>query len=213
VGLGAGAALTADGPELPLLQEKLRSIRHTDAARKALRKSHSSAMLSPSQVVQLQGNVKAISASCHSSLSQGRATRREFMSYKIQEIEGIGPSFAAKLEKANIATTDDLLELCCDARGRKTVSEQTGISARNLLKWTNMADLMRVSGVGQEYSELLEAAGVDTIKELATRKPENLAAKMEKVNAAKKLARATPTAKAVAGWVEQAKSLDPIISH
>jgi hypothetical protein len=73
--------------------------------------------------------------------------------------------------------------------------------------------LMRVSGVGQEHSELLQAAGVDTIKKLTTRRPENLTAKMEEVHAAKKLALATPTTKAVAGWVEQAKKLDPIISH
>ena len=135
------------------------------------------------------------------------------MRYKIEEIEGIGPSYASKLEKAKIATTDDLLKLCCDAKGRKAVSAQTGIGASTLLKWANMADLMRISGIGQEYSQLLEAAGVDTVKELATRRADSLAAKMEEVNGAKKLARATPSQKTVAGWVEQAKGLKPLISH
>lgn len=135
------------------------------------------------------------------------------MNYRIEEIEGIGERFASKLKKAKIATTSDLLKLCCDARGRKTVSEQTGISAGNLLKWTNMADLMRVSGIGQEYSELLEAAGVDTVKELATRRADHLTAKMEEVNSTKRLTRATPAAETVEDWVQQAKKLDPIISY
>lgn len=135
------------------------------------------------------------------------------MSYKIEEIEGIGPAWAAKLSVANISTTDDLLKLCCDAGGRKATAEKTGISESQLLKWANMADLMRISGVGSEYSELLEAAGVDTVKELRTRNAENLAAKMAEVNAAKKLTRAVPAVKAVTDWIEQAKTLTPLITH
>jgi len=135
------------------------------------------------------------------------------MGYKIEEIEGIGPAYAKKLAAANITTTDGLLKLCCDAKGRKTTAETTGVSEAQLLKWVNMADLMRISGIGAEFSELLEAAGVDTVKELRNRKPANLAAKMAEVNAAKKLTRAVPSEKTVTGWVEQAKSLQPLITH
>jgi predicted flap endonuclease-1-like 5' DNA nuclease len=135
------------------------------------------------------------------------------MSYKTEEIEGIGPVYAEKLRTAGIGTTADLLRLCGDAKGRKATAATTGLSESQLLKWANMADLMRISGVGQEYSELLEAAGVDTVKELRNRNAENLAAKMAEVNAVRKLTRTVPSEKAVAGWVEQAKSLDPLITH
>lgn len=135
------------------------------------------------------------------------------MGYKIQEIEGIGPAYGEKLAAAGINTTDDLLKLCCDADGRKATAEKTGLPAKQLLKWANMADLMRISGVGSEFSELLEAAGVDTVKELRNRNAENLAAKMAEVNETRKLTRNVPSAKVVTGWVEQAKSLDPLITH
>jgi predicted flap endonuclease-1-like 5' DNA nuclease len=135
------------------------------------------------------------------------------MGYKIQEIEGIGPAFAEKLAAANINTTDDLLNLCCDAKGRKAVAEQTTLSEAQLLKWSNMADLMRISGIGPEYAELLEAAGVDTVKELATRNSDNLASKMSEINEQKKLTRALPAASVVAKWVEAAKSTTPKITH
>ncbi len=135
------------------------------------------------------------------------------MAYKIEEIEGIGPAYAAKLQPAGIKTTDDLLKLCCDAKGRKTTAEKSGLTESQLLKWANMADLMRISGIGSEYSELLEAAGVDTVKELRTRRADNLAAKMAEVNASKKLTRAVPSEKVVTGWIEQAKTLQPMINH
>ncbi len=135
------------------------------------------------------------------------------MAYKIEEIEGIGPAFAKKLAIAEIKTTDDLLELCCDPKGRKAISAKTGIGEAQLLKWSNMADLMRISGIGQEYSELLEAAGVDTVKELRNRRADNLTEKMKEVNAKKKLARATPSTSVVEGWVNQAKTLGPKISY
>ncbi len=135
------------------------------------------------------------------------------MAYKIQEIEGIGPASAAKLEGAGIKTTDDLLTLCCDTKGRKTAAEKTGVGESTLLKWANMADLMRVSGVGGEFAELLEAAGVDTIKELRNRNSENLAAAMHSVNEEKKLTRVVPSASVVAKWIDAAKNLDPMISH
>ncbi len=135
------------------------------------------------------------------------------MTYKIEDIEGIGTLYGAKLREANIETTDDLLELCCSAPGRKTVSEKTGVEASHLLKWANMADLMRIKGIGSEYSELLEASGVDTVKELATRNPDNLAAKMAEVNETKKLTRAVPAASVVSEWVEQAGTLPAVITH
>ena len=135
------------------------------------------------------------------------------MSYKIDEIEGIGPAYAKKLAAADISTTDDFLKLCCDAKGRKDVSAKTGVGESQLLKWANLADLMRVSGVGPQFSELLEAAGVDTVKELGTRKAENLAVKMAEVNEEKKLARTSPAASVVEGWVDAAKKMKPTITH
>lgn len=135
------------------------------------------------------------------------------MTYKIEEIEGIGPAYAEKLSGAGIASTDDLLDRCGSSRGRGEVAETTGLSAKQLLKWANMADLMRISGVGEEYSELLEAAGVDTVKELKHRNADNLAQKMQEVNEAKKLTRQVPSASQVSKWIEQAGSLEPKISH
>ncbi len=135
------------------------------------------------------------------------------MAYKITEIEGIGPARAEKLATAGITTTDHLLEQCATAKGRASVAEQTGFDASHLLKLANMADLMRISGIGGEYSELLEAAGVDTVKELATRRADNLTAKMGEVNAEKKLVRALPTEASVTKWIEQAKTLEPRITH
>lgn len=135
------------------------------------------------------------------------------MSYKIEEIEGIGPAFAEKLSGAGIATTDDLLDQCSDPKGRKSVSETSGVGEGQLLKWANMADLMRISGVAGEYAELLEASGVDTVKELRNRNAENLAAKMAEVNETKSLTRNVPSATSVAKWVEQAQALDPKITY
>ncbi len=135
------------------------------------------------------------------------------MGYKIDEIEGIGPSYGQRLIGAGLKTTDALLKACASPGGRRETAAKTGFSEQQLLKWANMADLMRISGVGQEYSELLEAAGVDTVKELKMRSAENLAAKMSEVNAQRKLVRAVPSAKVVAKWVEQAKVLPPAISY
>ncbi len=133
--------------------------------------------------------------------------------YKIVDIEGIGPVYGAKLEAASIATTGDLLKACADPKGRKALAQSTGIDEARLLKWANMADLMRIKGIGKQYAELLEAAGVDTVKELKQRVAANLAAKMAEVNAARKLTRAVPAAKMVAGWIEQAKNLPPMLSY
>lgn len=135
------------------------------------------------------------------------------MSYKIEEIEGVGPANAKKLAKAGIKTTNSMLKMCCDRKGRKAASATTGVSEKQLLKWANLADLMRVSGIGQEFSELLEAAGVDTVKELATRNANNLTAKMGEVNAKKKLTRRVPSVSMVERWVAAAKKLKPVITH
>ena len=135
------------------------------------------------------------------------------MGYKIDEIEGIGPAMSEKLGKADIKTTDDLLKLCCDKKGRSSACEATGCSESQLLKWVNMADLMRISGIGGEFAELLEAAGVDTVKELRNRNAANLAATMKEVNEEKKLTRTVPSETTVTKWVDQAKTLDPLITH
>ncbi len=135
------------------------------------------------------------------------------MSYKIDEIEGIGPANAAKLAAANIITTDDLLDKCCAPAGRKEVAETTGVGESTILKWSNMADLMRVSGIGSQFSELLKAAGVDTIKELRTRNAANLADAMEKVNNEKKLARTSPPEATVTKWIDAAKKMDPKMTY
>ncbi len=135
------------------------------------------------------------------------------MSYKIDEIEGIGPKYAADLATAGIKTTDDLLDQCGGATGRKAVAESTGISEKRLLEWANMADLMRISGVGAEFAELLEGSGVDTVKELRHRNAENLAAKMKDVNEIKELTRSVPSASQVTRWIEAAKELEPRITH
>jgi predicted flap endonuclease-1-like 5' DNA nuclease len=133
--------------------------------------------------------------------------------YKIEEIEGIGSSTGEKLRAAGVTSTDKLLESTKTKKQRSDLSITTGIPEKQLLKLANMADLFRISGVGQEYAELLEVAGVDTVPELATRKPENLTAKMEEVNEAKKLTRRTPSLKEVEKWVEEAKALPRVLEY
>ena len=135
------------------------------------------------------------------------------MSYSIDEIEGIGPTYADKLKAVGISTTEAYLERAKDPKGRKALAEETGIDDKRILKWANMADLMRISGVGEEYSELLEAAGVDTVKELKHRNAANLAEKMKEVNEEKKLVRQVPGESSVEKWVEQAKTLAPMMTY
>jgi predicted flap endonuclease-1-like 5' DNA nuclease len=132
---------------------------------------------------------------------------------KIIEIEGIGDVASAKLIEAGIKTVEALREAAKTKKGRKALAEKTGLPEKNILTWVNRADLMRLRGVSTQYSELLEAAGVDTIVELSKRIAANLHKKMTEVNAEKKLVRQLPTAKAVEGWVEQAKKLDRIVEY
>ena len=132
---------------------------------------------------------------------------------KITEIEGIGPAMAEKLTADGIKDTDTLLEKGKTKKGRTEIAEKCGISEKLILKWVNMADLFRVKGVGQEYAELLECAGVDTVKELRNRRADNLTAKMAEVNEEKKLVRSLPSEKTVTGWIEHAKTLDPMVTH
>ena len=135
------------------------------------------------------------------------------MSYSIDTIEGIGDTYADKLREAGIKTTGALLKKCCAKSGRAGLASETGISEKLILKWTNHADLMRIKGIGGEYAELLEAAGVDTIKELRRRNAENLATKMDEINAEKSLTRQVPNAGTLQGWIDQAKDLDPTVTH
>lgn len=133
--------------------------------------------------------------------------------YKIEEIEGIGPALGEKLRNAGINNTDKLLEGCKTKKQRQDLAESTGISEKQILRFANMADLFRISGVGQEFAELLEAAGVDTVPELATRRADNLTAKMEEVNNEKKLTRRTPSLAEVEKWVAEAKELPRVLEY
>ena len=129
------------------------------------------------------------------------------------DIEGIGESYAAKLAAVGATTVEKLLKMGSTPKGRKELAEKSKISNALILKWVNHSDLFRIKGVAGEYSELLEAAGVDTVVELAQRKPENLVVKMQEVNAAKKVVRHLPVLSQVTDWVEQAKKLPRIISY
>jgi predicted flap endonuclease-1-like 5' DNA nuclease len=126
---------------------------------------------------------------------------------KITDIEGIGDSYAEKLAAANVKTTDALLEMGATPAGRKKIAADSGIGDSLISRWVNHADLFRIKGVAGEYAELLEAAGVDTVVELAQRRADNLRAKMEAVNTEKKLVRALPSESQVSEWVAQAKTL------
>ncbi len=140
------------------------------------------------------------------------ATGRQKMT-KLTKIEGIGATYAEKLQAIGIDSIEALLEQGASSAGRKAIVEKTGISDKLLLTWVNHADLFRVKGIGEEYADLLEAAGVDTVPELAQRNPENLHAKMVTVNQEKKLVRQVPGAAQVASWVSQAKELPRVITH
>ena len=132
---------------------------------------------------------------------------------KLVEIEGVGEAFAAKLIAAGIRTAEALLEMGATPKGRKEIAEKSGISDKLILEWVNHVDLFRIKGVGSEYADLLEEAGVDTVVELSKRVPENLLAKMQEVNAAKKLVRQMPVLSMVVSWVDQAKKLERKVQY
>ena len=132
----------------------------------------------------------------------------------IDEIEGIGPEFAAKLQGAGVRTVDDLLEQGAPRSGRELLAQTTGLSPAQILEWVNHADLMRIEGVGSEYSDLLEAAGVDTVAELAQRNATNLAQTFAEIDAARpNWIRRVPSEATVAGWIAQAKSMERRIEY
>ena len=135
------------------------------------------------------------------------------MAYKIIDIEGVGEAYAEKLIAAGVTTTDALLKKCAAPAGRKALAEETGISDKLILKWTNHADLIRLHGVGPQFAELLEAAGVDTVKELKHRVPANLKAKMEEGNAAKNLVNRVPSEKELVKMVAEAKELPAVVEY
>ena len=132
---------------------------------------------------------------------------------KIEDIEGIGPTYAKKLVEAGIKTTDDLLAAGATPKGRETLTQKTGIARKLILEWVNLSDLFRIKGVGSEYSDLLEEVGVDTVAELAKRVPENLHAKILEVNETKKLVRRPPTLNDVKQWIEEAKKLPKKVEY
>ena len=129
------------------------------------------------------------------------------------EIEGIGPANAAKLNKAGVRGVNGLLKMGGTKKGRQELSKATGFAPKVILAWVNRADLFRVKGVGTQYSDLLEAAGVDTAVELANRKPEALLETMAKVNAKKNLVNKLPALSLVKNWVKNAKTLKRAVEY
>lgn len=132
---------------------------------------------------------------------------------KIIEIEGIGDVYAKKLEDVGINTAERLLEAGGTRKGRDELAEKTGISGALILRWVNHADLIRIVGVAEHFSELLEAAGVDSVPELAKRVAANLHAKLVEVNQAKTLTRRIPSEKQLGEWIEQCKTLERAVHH
>jgi predicted flap endonuclease-1-like 5' DNA nuclease len=131
----------------------------------------------------------------------------------LADIEGIGSKFAEKLKAAGVGSVEALLEKGKTPAGRKSLAEASKLADKQILEWVNRADLNRIKGVGSEYADLLEAAGVDTVPELSKRTPDNLLKKMEEVNAARKLVRKMPVLSQVSDWVDQAKKLPRVVTY
>jgi predicted flap endonuclease-1-like 5' DNA nuclease len=129
------------------------------------------------------------------------------------DIEGIGAASAAKLKEIGVDTVEELLVKGATPKGRETISESSGLSPKLILEWVNLADLMRIKGVGEEMSDLLEEAGVDTVAELATRNAANLTQKLAQVNESKKLVRQLPSESMVADWINQAQALPRVVQY
>ena len=135
------------------------------------------------------------------------------MDYKIIDIEGVGDVYAEKLQAAGIKKVSELLEKCAAPKGRKELAEATGISEKLILKWTNHADLFRINGVGPQFAELLEAAGVDTVKEFRHRVAENLQPKLVEVNEKKNICNRVPAVSEIQKMIDQAKELEPKMTY
>jgi predicted flap endonuclease-1-like 5' DNA nuclease len=135
------------------------------------------------------------------------------MTYAIADLEAIDPDAVASLKKAGIRRTDKLLEIAKDPKGRRKLAEQTGLPEKTLLRWANLSDKLRIKGVGEDYANLLQAAGVDTVKELKYRNPGKLAKAMAEANVKRKLVRVLPSDNAVVRWIEHAKKLPMKISY
>ena len=135
------------------------------------------------------------------------------MAKSIEKIEGIGPKTGEALRNAGVRTVENLLDAAADKKSRTALATKTGISEARILKCVNMADLFRINGIASQYAELLECAGVDTVKELKHRNPENLAAAMAEVNNSKNLVRRPPSSTVVSDWIAQAGKLPPKITH
>jgi predicted flap endonuclease-1-like 5' DNA nuclease len=132
---------------------------------------------------------------------------------KLVKVEGIGEVYSQKLKEAGVRSAEALLELGASAKGRDDLVEKSGVSGKLILEWVNHVDLFRIKGVGEEYADLLEEAGVDSVPELAQRRADHLFEKMVATNAEKKLVRKLPTQGQVAGWIEQAKQLPRKVTH
>lgn len=135
------------------------------------------------------------------------------MAKNIESIEGIGPKTGEAFRSAGIRNVEQLLDSGADRRARRALAEKTGINEARILEFVNMADLFRINGVASQYAELLEGAGVDTVKELKNRNAENLTEKMTEINNKKGLVRRAPSVKVVSGWITQAKSLPGKVSY
>lgn len=131
----------------------------------------------------------------------------------LESVEGIGRQYAEKLRAVGVRSLEALLQRGATPKGRAELAAQAGVSEKLILEWVNHADLFRIRGIGGEYSDLLEAAGVDTVVELAQRRPEALHQKLAETNAARELVRQLPTLKQVTSWIEQAKKLPRVVSY
>ena len=135
------------------------------------------------------------------------------MAYKIIEVEGIGPAYAEKLQAAGIKTTEEYLEKCATPAGRKALAEETGISPKLILTWANHSDLFRINGIAGQFAELLEAAGVDTVKEFRHRVAANLQPKLVEVHEEKNLCNRVPSVSELEKMIAQAKELPVILTY
>jgi predicted flap endonuclease-1-like 5' DNA nuclease len=135
------------------------------------------------------------------------------MSYSITDINGIGPLAAEKLKKVGIRTAAKLLEAAKSAKGRKTLAAEIGVDEKTILRWANLVDRMRIKGVGEDYAQLLQAVGVDTVKELKHRNVAKLASAMREANKKNKLVRLLPSEGRVRRWVDHAKQLPLKITY